>query len=273
MQASESTPHISVRSASKSYPTKVGERLVLDRASFDTSRGEFTSLIGPSGCGKTTLLRMVAGLVAPSRGSISISGEPVTRPRRDIGMVFQSPTLLPWHTVIDNILLPVKVQGRSKRAFLDRAHELLSMVGLDDCADMHPWELSGGMQQRVGICRALIHDPSVLLMDEPFAALDAMTREIMNDEIIKIWSASQKTIIFVTHSIPEAVYLSDEIVVMESQPGRVSQKVRIGIPRSQRRLDPEVIAVTDQLRARFSKEVLQEETNGAVSLSAERKQD
>lgn len=241
-----------VEAASKTYTRSGNETLVLDRASFQTRLGEFTSLVGPSGCGKTTLLRMIAGLVLPTSGEVRIGREIVTGPRKDIGMVFQSPTLLPWRNVIENVLLPIEVQRRSSKEFGPRALELLSMVGLDGCSQMHPWELSGGMQQRVGICRALIHDPAVLLMDEPFAALDAMTRETMNDEILKIWKASGKTIVFVTHSISEAVYLSDEIIVLDTRPGRIRQRVQISTPRAERRTDTEVLDATARIRSLFT---------------------
>lgn len=252
METNGQAGHISVDAASKSYTRNDQEQLVLDRASFSTGAGNFTSLVGPSGCGKTTLLRMIAGLVMPTEGQVRIGNERVNGPRRDIGLVFQSPNLLPWRNVLRNVLLPVEVQGKDVKAYRDRAHDLLAMVGLQGCAEMHPWELSGGMQQRVGICRALIHDPAVLLMDEPFAALDAMTRDSMNDEILRIWASSNKTIVFVTHSIAEAVYLSDEIVVMDTGPGRVRHRVRITVPRPERSTDGETIQLTAWLRSIFS---------------------
>ncbi|WP_020123075.1 ABC transporter ATP-binding protein [Streptomyces canus] len=239
---------IDVAETSKVYRRNGEVKQALRSASFQVGRGQFVSLVGPSGCGKTTLLRMIAGLVTPTTGQIQLNGTRVDGPRRDTGMVFQSPTLLPWRTVLGNIMLPVDILRRNRREYRDRAHELLDMVGLGECAHQHPWELSGGMQQRVGICRALIHNPSVLLMDEPFAALDAISRESLNRELLHIWRASQKTIVFVTHSISEAMYLSDQVVVMQSHPGRVRQILQIHTPREHRANDPQVQKAAQDVR-------------------------
>ncbi len=188
-------------------------------------------IVGPSGCGKSTLLRLVAGLIAPTRGTIAIEGRRVDGPREDVGIVFQKPTLLPWASALDNVLMPLRLMGRPTAGPRGRALELLAMVGLAGFEHKLPGELSGGMQQRVAICRALIHDPPILLMDEPFGALDALTREEMTLELLQIWSARRKTIMFVTHSITEAVLLADRVVVMSARPGRIEHVLDVDVPR------------------------------------------
>ena len=182
-------------------------------------RNEFVCLVGPSGCGKSTLLRLVAGLVAPTGGTVSIGGTAVTEPRDDTGIVFQAPTLLPWASILDNVLFPLDMMGKLDAAGRERARDLLALVGLAGFEGKYPRELSGGMQQRAGICRALVHDPDILLMDEPFGALDALTREELTIELMRIWQERPKTILFVTHSIPEAVLLADRVVVMSAAAG------------------------------------------------------
>ncbi|MQA81597.1 MAG: ATP-binding cassette domain-containing protein [Streptosporangiales bacterium] len=194
--------------------------------------GEFLSLIGPSGCGKSTLLRIIAGLIPPSIGSVTVDGVPVEEPRDDVGIVYQAPVLLPWRTVLDNVLLPLQVARiRVRQEHVDRAKELLTVAGLDGFFDRRPSELSGGMQQRVAICRALIREPRVLLMDEPFGALDAITREQMGAELLRIWQEVGTTVVFITHSIQEAVFLSDRVAVMTARPGRLALLVDIDLPR------------------------------------------
>jgi NitT/TauT family transport system ATP-binding protein len=193
--------------------------------------GEFVTLVGPSGCGKSTVLKLVSGLLAASSGQVRIRGEAVRGPRREMGFVFQTPVLLPWRTVRDNVLLPIEMLGRPAREYAALADELLEKVGLGGFQKSRVWELSGGMQQRVGICRALIHDPEILLMDEPFAALDAMTRETLGFELLRIWDERRKTVLFVTHSIPEAVLLADRVVVMSPRPGRITSVIPIDLPR------------------------------------------
>ena len=183
-------------------------------ARFRVVPGEFLGLLGPSGCGKSTLLMMLAGLLAPSRGAIRVNDVPVRGPRPDVGIVFQAPVLLPWRTVLDNVLLPIEMLRRRRADYLGRARELLAMAGLDDVAATLPHELSGGMKQRAAICRALVHDPALLLMDEPFSALDALTRDQMGLELLRLWDVDKKTVVFVTHSIREAVFLSDRVLVM-----------------------------------------------------------
>ncbi|MCB0162129.1 MAG: ABC transporter ATP-binding protein, partial [Caldilineaceae bacterium] len=198
--------------------------------------GEFISLVGPSGCGKSTMLRVVAGLRPATSGTILVDGVPVTRPIPKVGMVFQAAVLLKWRTILDNVLLPAELAGLNPRRYREQARELLALVGLGDFTGKRPGELSGGMQQRVSLCRALLLDPPLLLMDEPFGALDAMTRDDMNLELLRVWgeatgSEGRKTILFVTHSIPEAVFLSDRVVVMSPRPGRIADIVDIDLPR------------------------------------------
>jgi len=223
---------ISVSDLEKTYVTR-GRALIpaLAGICLDIHAGEFVTIVGQSGCGKTTLLKILAGLIPCSSGTVSLRGRPVNGPSRDIGIVFQDPVLLPWRTVLHNVLLPAQVLRLEARASHARAMGLLRLVGLEGFEDKYPHELSGGMRQRVAIARALIHDPSLLLMDEPFGALDAMTREFMNLELLRIWQQSGKTIIFITHSIPEAVFLADRVVVLSARPGRVQEIVSVDLPR------------------------------------------
>jgi NitT/TauT family transport system ATP-binding protein len=203
-------------------------------ASFALATGEFLSVLGPSGCGKSTLLMMVAGLIEPSAGEIAIDGMPVRGPRREIGIVFQSPVLLPWRTIIDNVLFPIEMLKLPRRRYLPRALELLEMAKIAEFARKLPRELSGGMRQRAAICRALIHNPSLLLMDEPFSALDAMTRDEMGLELLRIWQAHRKSVLFVTHSIREAAFLSDRVLVVARRPGSIIAELPIDMPRPRR---------------------------------------
>ena len=213
------------------YPTKQGTLRAVENVDLTIRAGEFVAVLGPSGCGKSTLLRVLAGLLAPSTGEAEIAGTRVAGPRRDVGVVFQDPTLLPWKTVFENLCLPGRIMGLDRAAYTARGRALLKLVGLEAFADYLPHQLSGGMRQRVGIARGLLHDPAVLLMDEPFGALDAMTREAMNLEIQRIWAATKKSILFITHSIPEAVFLADRIAVMSARPGRVVEIVDNDLPR------------------------------------------
>jgi NitT/TauT family transport system ATP-binding protein len=219
------------------YRTASGPVEALRDICLDVERGEFVSLVGPSGCGKSTLLRIIAGLRPATAGAVSVDGVPVMRPISNVGMVFQAPVLLKWRTVLDNVLLPAELAGRSRAGYRQRAIDLLGLVGLGDFAGKRPHELSGGMQQRASICRALLLDPPLLLMDEPFGALDAMTRDDMNLELLRIWGegrapgGQRKTILFVTHSIPEAVILSDRVVVMSQRPGTIAAVEAIDLPR------------------------------------------
>jgi NitT/TauT family transport system ATP-binding protein len=217
-----------IDNVSKTYPSGVE---ALRDARFTVAPGEFLSLLGPSGCGKSTLLLMMAGLLAPTRGSILVDGAAVQGPRPDVGIVFQSPVLLPWRTVLDNVLLPVEMLRRRRADYVGRARDLLAMARVDDFADKLPHELSGGMKQRVSICRALVHDPRLLLMDEPFSALDAMTRDQMGLELLHIWDQHQKTVVFVTHSLREAVFLSDRVLVMTPRPATIGFATEVKLPR------------------------------------------
>jgi NitT/TauT family transport system ATP-binding protein len=248
------TDAIAVRQLSKHYATRDGRLSALERISFDVAEGEFVALVGPSGCGKSTLLKILAGLLPPSSGEARLRGSPIIGPRRDIGVVFQSPVLFPWRSVLDNVLLPVDVQGLSRARYAAVAQELLDLVGLEGFARRYPWELSGGMQQRVALTRALVHDPAMLLMDEPFGALDAMTREQLNLELQRIWLERRKTVLFITHSIPEAVFLADRVLVMSPRPGRILDDRRVELPRP-RALDvmstPGFGDAVRQLRGRF----------------------
>lgn len=224
---------IELTDVSKRFTRKKAEVIALDEVDLSVRPGEFLSLVGPSGCGKSTLLRIVAGLIPASDGTVGLGQQEVTAPRDDVGIVFQAPVLLPWRTVLDNVLLPAQVSGgrKERRALRAKAEDLLAMAGLGDFLDAHPGQLSGGMQQRVSICRALVRNPRVLLMDEPFGALDAITREQMADELLRIWSEVGTTVLFITHSIPEAVYLSDRVAVMSSRPGRITEVYDVEIPR------------------------------------------
>ena len=223
---------IVVSSLEKTYATRGRAQVqALAGISVEIGSGEFITIVGQSGCGKTTLLKILAGLLQRSAGSVSLRGQPVDEPSRDIGIVFQDPVLLPWRTVFDNVMLPVEVLGLDRQSSRGRARELLELVGLMGFEDKYPHELSGGMRQRVAIARALVHDPSLLLMDEPFGALDAMTREFMNLELLRIWKESGKTIVFITHSIPEAAFLADRVIVMSARPGRIKEIVEVRLPR------------------------------------------
>ena len=199
--------------------------------SLAIERNEFVSIVGPSGCGKSTLLRLIAGLIGPSSGQVGIDGVAVDGPRRDVGVVFQAPTLLPWANVLDNVLFPLKILHRLASDSPAKARDLLHLVGLSDFERKMPSELSGGMQQRASICRALITDPDILLMDEPFGALDALTREEMSLELLRIWQEQPKTIFFVTHSVPEAVLLADRVCVMTARPGRIIEIIDVPLAR------------------------------------------
>ena len=216
----------------KIYKTRDGNDIhALKDINLDIRDAEFISIVGPSGCGKTTLLKILAGILSRTSGDVTMAGRRLSGPSRELGVVFQAPVLLPWRTVLQNVMVPIQVQRRDRAVFEARARALIAMVGLAGFEHKYPSELSGGMQQRVGICRALVHDPSFLLMDEPFGALDAMTRESMNEELQRLWRENRKTILLVTHSIPEAVYLADRVVVMTPRPGRIVDVLDIDLPR------------------------------------------
>jgi NitT/TauT family transport system ATP-binding protein len=223
---------LAVQNVSKQYETREGDHiLALDGVSLTLPEREFVSVVGPSGCGKSTLLKIIAGIQPLTEGSIIYRGQAVKRPQRGMGVVFQTPVLLPWLTVIENVLLPIRVLRLPYKPAQERARALIALVGLTGFENKYPLELSGGMQQRVGIARSLIHDPGLLLMDEPFGALDALTRERMSLELQKIWIANRKTIFFITHSILESVFLSDRVLVMSGRPGRIVEELTIPFPR------------------------------------------
>ncbi|HEX7970499.1 MAG TPA: ABC transporter ATP-binding protein [Stellaceae bacterium] len=224
-------PVIAVRRLTKSYATGGGPLVALQDIDFAVGEGEFIAVLGPSGCGKSTLLKILSGLLPASGGEARLRGTRIAGPRRDIGVVFQSPVLFPWRSVLDNVLLPADVQGLGRTRHERIALDLLALVGLGGFERRYPWELSGGMQQRVAMVRALIHDPAMLLMDEPFGALDAMTREQMNLELQRMWLERRKTVVFITHSIPEAVFLADRVLVMTPRPGRIAETVEVDISR------------------------------------------
>jgi NitT/TauT family transport system ATP-binding protein len=215
----------------KIYNSGNDEVIALEEVSFGVLPEEFVTVVGRSGCGKSTLLKITAGLLATTAGSVRVAGVPVQGPLTNIGVVFQSPVLLAWRKALDNVLLQVEARGLSVDAYRKRALELLELTGLRGFENKYPNELSGGMQQRVSISRALIHDPPLLLMDEPFGALDAITRDEMNLELLRIWSESKKTVLFITHSIAEAVFLGDRVVVMTPRPGKVAEIMTIDLPR------------------------------------------
>jgi NitT/TauT family transport system ATP-binding protein len=222
---------LSLDSVSMVYSQRGQRFAALRDVSLEVETGEFISLVGASGCGKTTLLRIVDGLIAPTHGQVRVDGKPVVKPGPDRGFVFQQDALFPWRTVIDNIIFGLEVQGRAKRQALQRADELVRLVGLGGFERHYPHELSGGMRQRANLARALTIDPEILLMDEPFAALDAQTREIMQAELLRVWRSNRKTVMFVTHQIDEAVYLADRVVVMTSRPGQIKAVLEVSIPR------------------------------------------
>jgi NitT/TauT family transport system ATP-binding protein len=261
-------PLIRIENVGMTYQAASGPVEALRGITMQVNQGEFVSLVGPSGCGKSTLLRCIAGLRQVTAGRILVDGVPVVQPIPQVGMVFQAPILLKWRTVLDNVLLPAELSGLRPSDYRDRAHELLKLVGLADFAKKRPGELSGGMQQRASLCRALVLDPPILLMDEPFGALDAMTRDEMNLELLRIWGESathhgavRKTVVFVTHSIPEACFLSDRVVVMSPRPGRVAAVQSVNLPRPRSvatRVSPELGRMTLDLYNELAQKKLEE---------------
>lgn len=226
---------VTIEGVSKAYEVRTGDDvLALDRVDLDIAPGSFVAIVGPSGCGKSTLLSLLAGLTPVSSGRLSIDGDLVLKPHPKAGVVFQSDLLLYWRSILDNILLPIEIKGLDRKAYADRARDLLAQVGLAGFADKFPSELSGGMRQRVAICRALIQEPGLLLMDEPFGALDALTREQMIMDLQTMWMRLGNTVLFITHGIDEAVFLADRVIVMSPRPGRVDLDLTIDIPRPRR---------------------------------------
>jgi NitT/TauT family transport system ATP-binding protein len=228
----EAMPVVEVHGVRKEFGESADRLVALEDIDITIRAGEFISLIGPSGCGKSTLLRLIGDLTAPTGGTITVNGRPAREARlgRGYGMVFQSPVLMDWRSIRKNVELPLEIMGYDKAERQRRSRAMLELVELGDFGETHPWQLSGGMQQRVAIARALAFDPKLLLMDEPFGALDEMTRERMNLELMRIWRQTGTTMIFVTHSIPEAVFLSTRVVVMSARPGRITSVIEIDLP-------------------------------------------
>ena len=245
---------IQAKEVTKVYQTKDGLVESLKPLTFSIQAGEFVSVVGPSGCGKSTLLKMVAGLLPITSGTLTLDGQPIDGPQKDVGIVFQSAVLLAWRTVFENIMLQAEMRHMPQAEATAKAMKLIEMAGLKGFEGKYPRQLSGGMQQRASICRALLHDPPLLLMDEPFGALDAMTREKMNLELQRIWMESQKTVLLITHSIPEAIFLSDRVIVMSERPGTIAAIYDIDLPRP-RNLDvmgsPEFASYAKSIRAHF----------------------
>jgi NitT/TauT family transport system ATP-binding protein len=234
---------------SKAYNTQDGRVLAVDDINFEIADREFVAIVGPSGCGKTTILKVLAGLVTPSSGEVEVFGQLLRGPP-GVGMVFQAPVLLKWRSVLDNVLFPIEILHKKKSAYREQAVETLRLVGLQGFENRYPWQLSGGMQQRVAIARALIHDPKLLLMDEPFGALDQITREQMNLELLRIWSETHKTTVLITHSISEAVFLADHVIVMTPRPGRIAGILDVVLPRprsSDTKFSPDFIAAVQEV--------------------------
>jgi len=243
--------YIGLEGVSQVYASNDGPVRALEGVSLRARHGEFLSVVGPSGCGKSTLLMIAAGLLRASSGSVLVEGRPVTRPRTDIGIVFQGPVLLEWRTALANVMLPADAKKLERRAAQARARDLLRGVGLRGFEDKYPHELSGGMCQRVSLCRALIHDPPQLLMDEPFGALDALTRDQLNLDLQQICAERRINVLFITHSIPEAVFLSDRVMVMTPRPGRIDREIAIDLPR------PRTLAMRDAPEfAAYSRQIL-----------------
>lgn len=250
-------PSIAVSNLRKVYATRDGSLTSLNGVTFDIRAHEFVSVLGPSGSGKTTVLKIVAGLETKTSGTVQVDGKDVAGPQRKIGIVFQVPALMRWRTALENILLPSEVLGMNRAEARRRALETLQLVGLADFANRYPGELSGGMQQRVSIARALAHDPSIMLLDEPFSALDMMTRNQLNIELLRIWSERKKTSLLITHSIPEAVFLSDRVVVLGPRPATVLEIVQIGLPRPrtpEMRVSKDFIEIVDHIGRRIGLE-------------------
>jgi NitT/TauT family transport system ATP-binding protein len=246
-------PYIHLDGVSKVYETKGGLVEACADVNLEIGQSEFVAVVGPSGCGKTTILKMVAGLVPYSSGTITMGGRVVDRPQTDVGIVFQEAVLLDWRNVLENVMLQADIRRLDRTRHEQVARHLLITTGLAGFEDKKPYELSGGMRQRVSICRALVHDPPLLLMDEPFGALDALTREQISMDIQRVWMEERKTALHITHSIPEAVLLADRVVVMSPRPGRIAEIIDIDLPRPRRldRLPPEFNQYTDRIREIF----------------------
>jgi len=256
MRRSAKSTLLGLRDVSVRYESRRGAVLALEHFDLEVQPSSFVSVLGPSGCGKSTLVKLVSGLLKPTTGTVCFDGKPAVGARDDVGVAFQQAALLPWKTAMENVLLPIRVTGQSVQDALPRAEALLELVGLEAFRDRYPFELSGGMQQRVSVARSLIRDPSILVMDEPFAALDAMTRENLMIELQRIWQEMQPSVLFITHSIQEAVFLSDRVIVMSGRPGRVIEDVAIDLPRPRDRRtlgSPQFAELSAGLREMFDR--------------------
>lgn len=255
--------HVSIRDVEIAYKNNSGQDFVaVSGVNFDVERGEFVTIVGPSGCGKSTLLLAIDGLLKQYKGEILVEGNPVKGPGKDRALVFQEFALMPWRTIESNIWFGLELQGEKKSTLKEKSEQLLKLVGLKKFAKSYPHQLSGGMRQRVGIARALAVNPDILLMDEPFGALDAQTREIMQSELLKIWETDRKTVFFVTHGIDESIYLADKIVVMSAHPGRVKEIIKVDLPRP-RGLEVKETAEFGRLR-RHLWQLLEDEVKSAA---------
>jgi len=247
---------LEVKGVFKLFQVNGNQMEALKNINLDIEENEFVCFIGPSGCGKTTLLRIIAGLEEPSSGEILIEGQPIKGPGPERGMVFQEYSLFPWRTVLDNVAFGLELKGISKDERHEKARQYLKMVELERFEERHPHELSGGMKQRVAIARALVNDPIAILMDEPFGALDAQTRNIMQSELLRIWEEEKKTVIFVTHSVDEAIYLADRIVIMSARPGKIKDVIKIELLRPRSRTSPQVNTIRDRILCDLKSEIL-----------------
>jgi NitT/TauT family transport system ATP-binding protein len=247
---------LEIRSVNKLFLSDGKEMEALHDINLSIRENEFICFIGPSGCGKTTLLRIIAGLEDPTSGGVYLHGELIKGPGPERGMVFQEYSLFPWRTVLDNVAFGLELKGVPKNERHEKARQYLKMVGLERFEERYPHELSGGMKQRVAIARALVNDPSAILMDEPFGALDAQTRNIMQSELLRIWEEEKKTVVFVTHSVDEAIYLADRIVIMSARPGRIKDIIDIDIPRPRSRTSPEVNMIRDRILCDLRSEIV-----------------
>jgi len=247
---------LEVKGVFKLFQVNGNQMEALKNINLDIEENEFVCFIGPSGCGKTTLLRIIAGLEEPSSGEILIEGQPIKGPGPERGMVFQEYSLFPWRTVLDNVAFGLELKGISKDERHEKARQYLKMVELERFEERHPHELSGGMKQRVAIARALVNDPIAILMDEPFGALDAQTRNIMQSELLRIWEEEKKTVVFVTHSVDEAIYLADRIVIMSARPGKIKDVIKIELLRPRSRTSPQVNAIRDRILCDLKSEIL-----------------
>jgi NitT/TauT family transport system ATP-binding protein len=247
-------PFVRICNVEKTYVARGAGLRAVDGLSLDLATGEFLSIVGPSGCGKSTLMMMIAGLVPVTAGEIIIRGQRIAGPYTDVGVIFQRDALLEWRTVLDNVLLQIDIRRLDRRRYDQVARDLLARAGIGGFEKYYPWELSGGMRQRVSLCRALVHDPALLLMDEPFGALDALTREQMNLDLQRLWLENRKTMLFITHSISEAVFLADRVIVMTPRPGRIAAELDVDLPRPRRlsvRETPAFGRYVAQIRERF----------------------